>query len=142
MVEYQNRSTMVPFSQAGIPVGEHGKNPPCPTGVIYGPDHQIRFLHPGHPRRRINHVCTIGVGRIPTGVYNTTLPVPGIPHFREFAISRLPPNAPSAARAAARDFATLPLLPPRLEESTGGGGVTGEGPTHRDSRARTGVLQV
>ncbi len=122
MVKSQNRSTLEPLSQAGNPFGKVRKNPPSLPGVICRPFSKIHVPPLRHRRRRVNHIRAVGTKRFPTGVYNTTLPVPGIPHFREFAISRLPPHAPSAARAAARDFATLPLLPPRLEESTGGGG--------------------
>ena len=131
MVEYQNRSTLVPLSHAGIPFGKVREIPPCLPGVIRRPFSQIHVPPLGHRRRRVNHIRAIGSKRIPTGVYNTTLPVPGIPHFREFAISRLPPRAPPPPpRAAARDFATLPLLPPRLEESTGGGGGRDRGGSH------------
>ena len=140
MVKSQNRSTLEPLSQAGNPFGKVRKNPPSLPGVICRPFSKIHVPPLRHRRRRVNHIRAVGSKRFPTGVYNTTLPVPGIPHFREFAISRLPPRAPPPPpRAAARDFATLPLLPPRLEESTGGGGgVTGEGPTHRGSRPSTG----
>ena len=116
MVNYQNRSTLEPLSQAGNPFGKVRKNPPSLPGVICRPFSQIHVPPLRHRRRRVIQIRAVGSKRIPTGVYNTTLPVPGIsrrsaslpfPVFRERP-QRQPARPPGTA--------TLPLLPLRLEE--------------------------
>jgi len=104
MVKSQNRSTLEPLSPAGIPFGKVQKKTPSLPGVICRPFSKIHVPPFRHRRRRVILICAVGSKRVPTGVYNTTPPVPGISRrSASLPFPGFPSTPPTPPRAAARD---------------------------------------